>query len=101
MIFEGVCTNGTHRLGAAINKGSKSNEWTKLNDGMAILEPDKGPFGDWCSGTIGTPFVVAMPDGSLRLYHCGIKPGAEQKMAIGVVESKSGDVSPESWTALP
>lgn len=101
MIFEGVCTNGTHRLGAAINKGSKSNEWTKLNDGMAILEPNKGPFGDWCSGTIGTPFVVDMPDGSLRLYHCGIKPGAEQKMAIGVVESKSGDVSPDSWTALP
>ena len=85
----------------AINKGGTSNEWTKLNDGLAILEPGKAPFGDWAHGTIGTPFVVDMPDGSLRLYHCGKKPGIEQKMAIGVVESKSGAFSPESWTALP
>lgn len=101
MIFEGVCTNDKHRLGAAINKGSKSNEWTKLNDGAPILDFEEAPFGDWCNDCIGTPFVVDMPDGSLRLYHCGKQPGIENKMAIGVVQSKSGDFMPGSWTALP
>jgi len=101
MIHEGVSSDDVHRLGAAINKRGNSNEWTKLNNGKPILEPNQAPFGDWSNNCVGTPFLVDMPDGSLRLYHCGKKPGVEEKMAIGVIESKSGDFLPGSWTALP
>lgn len=99
MIYEGVDKSSTHRLGAAYCDKSLSTAWTKLNDGKAILEPGKGALGDWCSQVIGTPFLVSMPDKSLRLYHCG-KDGPDGKMAIGVIASISGDISPESWTAI-
>lgn len=99
MIYEGVCNKDVHRLGAAFND-LKTNKWTKLNGGLPILEPGKGPFGEWASGVIGTPFVVKMPDRSLRVYHCGKKTGIEEKMSIGVVQSKLGDIEADAWTAL-
>ena len=70
-----------------------------MNNGKPILEPGKGPLGEWTKQVIGTPFVVNMPDGSLRLFHCG-KESTDSKMAIGVIESKSGEIGPECWTAL-
>jgi len=105
MIYEGVDQSSIHRLGAAYcdlkkkaGNDSNSNQWVKLNDGLPILEPGKGPLGEWTKQVIGTPFVVHMPDGSLRLYHCA-KDGPDGKMAIGVVVSESGDIGPDCWTA--
>lgn len=98
MIYEGVDKNSKHRLGAAFSKDGKKN-WMKLNDGKPILEPGGGPLGEWTKQVIGTPFVVNMPDGSLRLFHCA-KESGDSKMAIGVVESKSGEIGPDCWTAL-
>eukprot|EP00957_Ditylum_brightwellii_P205841 15345678-Ditylum_brightwellii.AAC.1 len=97
MIYEGVAKSGKHSLGAAFCDDNKT--WKKLNDAKPILEPGKGPLGDWTNQVIGTPYLVVMDDGSLRLYHCG-KEGAQAKMSIGVVVSKSGDVEPDCWTAL-
>jgi hypothetical protein len=106
MIYEGVDESSIHRLGAAYcttttksADASGKHQWTKLNNGEPILEPGKGPLGEWTKQVIGTPYVVNMPDGSLRLYHCA-KDGPDGKMAIGVVESKSGDISPDSWSAV-
>lgn len=101
MIYEGVAKSGTHRLGAAFcadPHAANGGEWTKLNDGRPILEPGKGALGEWTKQVIGTPFVVSMPDGSLRVYHCG-KDGPDGKMSIGVVVSESGGVEPDCWTA--
>eukprot|EP00978_Attheya_sp_CCMP212_P038889 scaffold197225_cov46-Attheya_sp.AAC.1 len=97
MIYEGVAKSGTHSLGAAYCDGN--NSWCKLNDGNPILEPGKGALGEWSSQVIGTPYVVVMDDGSLRVYHCG-KNGPAAKMSIGVVESKSGDIGPDCWQAI-
>lgn len=97
MIHEGVDSNSIHRLGAAFSEDGKT--WTKLNDGKPILEPFEGPMGEWTKQVIGTPFAMNMPDGSLRVYHCGKDPG-EDKMKIGVVVSKSGEIEPQCWTAL-
>jgi len=97
MIYEGVDNKSTHRLGAAYSEDGK--KWNKLNDGKPILEPFVGPLGEWTKQVIGTPFVVSMPNGSLRIYHCG-KDGSEGKMSIGVVESVTGDIEPGCWKAL-
>mmetsp|Transcript_27182 Transcript_27182/g.31644 ORF Transcript_27182/g.31644 Transcript_27182/m.31644 type:complete len:382 (+) Transcript_27182:97-1242(+) len=99
MIYEGVdgVFTSTHRLGAAFSKDGEN--WAKLNEGKPILEPGKGPMGGWTKQVIGTPFVLNMPDGSLRLYHCA-KSGPDSKMGIGAVVSESGDIEPECWTAF-
>ena len=97
MIYEGVDKASIHRLGAAFSEDGKS--WSKLNDGKPILEPFKGPMGEWTKQVIGTPFAVNMPDGSLRVYHCA-KDGPQGQMKIGVVVSESGEIEPECWTAF-
>lgn len=96
MIYEGVDESSIHRLGAALYDETKT-QWKKLNDGLPILEPGKGPLGKWTKQVIGTPYVLSLPDGSLRLYHCG-KDGPDGKMAIGVVASETGDIAPACWT---
>lgn len=98
MIYEGVDKSSTHRLGAAYCEDG-SSKWIKLNDGKPILEPGKGPLGDWCSQVIGTPFVLTLPSGGLRIYHCG-KDSPGGKMSIGCVDSVSGEVSPDSWVVV-
>mmetsp|Transcript_1858 Transcript_1858/g.2486 ORF Transcript_1858/g.2486 Transcript_1858/m.2486 type:complete len:391 (+) Transcript_1858:77-1249(+) len=98
MIYEGVGQKGIHRLGAAYCD-SNDNKWRKLNDGKPILEPGKGPLGEWTKQVIGTPYVLHMPDGSLRIYHCA-KNAPDAKMSIGVVVSESGGIEPDCWTAV-
>jgi hypothetical protein len=93
MIYEGVGGDPmAHRLGAAYcNDRDGGLEWTKLESGAPIIEPGNAPLGPWTSQVVGTPYLVAMPDGSLRLYYCA-KQGPEAKMAIGVVISDTGDI---------
>lgn len=104
MIYEGVDggkSSSTHRFGAAYCRASDVDdreEWVRLNSGKPILEPGKPPLGEWCKHVIGTPFIVPMPDGGLRLYHCG-RESATGRMAIGMVVSPSGDVEPGNWVA--
>jgi hypothetical protein len=98
MIYEGVDASSKHSFGAAYCSDLTKNEWTKLNDGLPILEPGKGPLGAWTQQVIGTPFVVSMPDASLRLYHCA-KDGPDAKMAVGVLVSETGNIEPDCWTA--
>eukprot|EP00542_Grammatophora_oceanica_P001896 CAMPEP_0194068256 /NCGR_PEP_ID=MMETSP0009_2-20130614/86995_1 /TAXON_ID=210454 /ORGANISM="Grammatophora oceanica, Strain CCMP 410" /LENGTH=383 /DNA_ID=CAMNT_0038721337 /DNA_START=69 /DNA_END=1217 /DNA_ORIENTATION=- len=95
MIYEGVASSGTHRLGAAFCD-IESNTWKKLNEGEPILEPGKGPLGEWTKQVVGTPYVITMPDSSLRVYHCA-KDGPQGKMKIGVVVSPTGDIEADCW----
>jgi predicted GH43/DUF377 family glycosyl hydrolase len=99
MVYEGVDNKGKHRLGAAFSQDGK--DWTKLNEGKPILAPGEAPLGEWTKLVIGTPFVVNMPDGSLRIYHCARDSlDGEIGMRIGAVQSLSGDIEPECWTPL-
>ena len=62
-----------------------------------VLEPGVGAMGDWTALVVGTPCVVSMPDGSLRLYHCA-KKNADSSMSIGLLVSESGNAGPSSWS---
>lgn len=97
MIYEGVDKSLKHRLGAAYCEDG--GKWIKLNGAKPILEPGKEPLGEWTQQVIGTPCAVSMPDGSLRVYHCG-KDGPDGQMAIGVVVSETGGIEPDCWRAL-
>ena len=63
--------------------------------GGPVLEPG-GAAGAWTSQVVGTPYLVPMPGGALRLYHCGKVPGPNGH-CIGCVESATGDVAPDAW----
>ena len=76
--------------------------WEKLSlagaadPGGPILEP--GSAGEWTSQVVGTPYLVPMGDGGLRLYFCA--KTALTNMSIGCVESPTGDVEREAWRPL-
>jgi len=105
MVYEGVNQEGVHSLGAAFCTNSNGEgPWKKLKEdgwkqpGGPILQPGVGAMGNWTAQVIGTPCVISMPDGSLRLYHCAKQK--DTKMSIGLVISESGKLNPSSWTPI-
>ena len=103
MVYEGVDAEGTHRLGASVS--SNAEDWEKLENilgcqqaGGPIAEPGVGAMGTWTSTVVGTPYLVTLPDGSLRLYH--VARTGEEGHSIGCIVSESGDVAPSSWKPL-
>ena len=102
MVYESVDPKGKHRLGAAFNTDPDGgDEWTKLqrillkDEGGPVAEPGKPPMHGWTTLVIGTPYLVNMPDGSLRMYHCG--KDSDHGLAIGLVESEDSEVTPGFW----
>lgn len=97
MVYEGVSQDGTHSLGAAsCSDKNGDGPWTKLG---LIAQPGVGAMGKWTKQVIGTPYLVAMPDGSLRLYHCA-KKNSDTSMSIGLIISESGNISPQCWSSI-
>lgn len=112
MVYEAVdggqgAFAGKHRLGVARLVNSADNgksTWEKDTaitgvPGGPILDPGVEPLEPWTSQVIGTPYLVAMEDGSLRLYFCS-KRDPSMNMSIGLVMSATGDVSPSSWSPV-
>mmetsp|Transcript_43921 Transcript_43921/g.133785 ORF Transcript_43921/g.133785 Transcript_43921/m.133785 type:complete len:448 (-) Transcript_43921:487-1830(-) len=111
MVYEAVdkggTGGGTHRLGVAHlveNDEDGTYSWVKAEGpefeerGGPMLGPGEGPLGPWTSQVIGTPFLVGMEDGSVRLYYVTRSP--ETSHAIGLVVSDSGELKPSSWKEI-
>jgi len=106
MVYEAVDGAMGHRLGVAHFEENEdgSFSWNKAEGpdydapGGPILCPGKGPLGQWTSKVIGTPFLVAMEEGSLRMYFCSRADGGN--MSIGMVESESGGLETKCWKAV-
>lgn len=102
MMYEAVDKTGTHRIGAAYCDDSNAEgPWKPTEDGP-LLEPGQSPLADdWTNLVVGTPYVLSMPDGSLRMYYVSRGKSEEHaKHAIGLVISDSGDISPSSWRSI-
>jgi len=105
MCFEGVGGggpfSGTHRLGVALSSDAGVT-WDKLSlngapdPGGPILEPG-GP-GPWTAQVVGTPYLVPMEGGGLRLYYCA--KTASTNMSIGCLESPRGALEMDAWQPL-
>jgi len=104
MIYEGVNKKGGHSLGAAFcSDATGDGTWEKVGDldgcsqlGGPIASPGEGCMKSWTSTVVGTPYLVPMPDGTLRLYHCG--RAGDEGHSIGLQISESGGVSPDCWS---
>ncbi|KAI2491259.1 methyltransferase [Fragilaria crotonensis] len=77
MLYEGVSKeDGKHRILMAESKDGRT--WEKK--GLAF---DTGASDDaWDSGGVGSPHVIRLDDGSMRMYYTG--QGADGSTAIGV-----------------
>lgn len=83
MFYEGVSSeDGKHRILAAESDDLKS--WKKLG-----LVMDVGEGEDWDARGVGSPDVLRLDDGVLRMYYTG--EGSNGETAIGVAKS-SGDL---------
>lgn len=105
---EGGVFGGRHRLGLARWEENDDDVgggvWVKDTaitgvPGGPILDGGVEPLQPWTSLVIGTPFLVAAEDGSMRLYYCS-KRDNDMSMSIGLVESTSGKFDPSSWKAI-
>jgi predicted GH43/DUF377 family glycosyl hydrolase len=83
MFYEGVSMkDGKHRIMAAESEDLR--QWKKL--GVVF---DVGEKGSWDFGGVGSPHMLRLDDGSMRMYYTGQNENG--KTAIGVAKSE-GDI---------
>jgi len=78
MLYEGIAEDGKHRILAA-----ESNDGVKW-EGSSSLVLDVGENGSWDEGGVGSPNILRLDDGSLRMYYVG--QGLDGSTAIGVAK---------------
>jgi hypothetical protein len=72
MLYEGFGAGPGVAIGLALSDDGE--HWTKARGplkGGAVFEPGPNGSASWDGRAVGTPWVVAMPDGGHRLYHVG------------------------------
>ncbi|KAL3902478.1 MAG: hypothetical protein SGPRY_012054, partial [Prymnesium sp.] len=95
MVYEGVeAASGMHQLGCALSEDGGAS-WSKMDGINPILSPG-GAGGRWTSLVVGTPYLVPLEGGGLRLYFCA-KEAEPDEMCIGALESVSGELSSDAW----
>ena len=90
MFYEGV-SGGTHSVGIA--KSADGVTWEAMP--QPILEPS-GNQEDWDGKAVGSPYVVELPEGRLRMYYVGTNHAGVS--AIGCAEGSSNDLT--RWTRI-
>ena len=104
MFYEGSNFKFDFAIGLA-----KSNDgivWTRDDQcgpepGGPILKPRKGEY-VWDNYVVGTPYVVVMPDHSLRMYYLGLSKNEDNVIGdtgIGIADSNGSDFW--TWSRLP
>lgn len=91
MFYEGVNLQGVHGIGLAVS--SDGIHWQKETDAAAIFSARVGEDA-WDNGTVAAPHVVAMDDGSFRLYYVG-SDQAKKASAMGLAVSQGRNF--RSW----
>lgn len=103
MVYEAANKNWQYCLGLAHleRKGDGSLKCVKAvgpnfaGSGGPIVKPGCAPLGKWTSQLVGTPYLVAVEDGSVRLYFCSKTSVAGH--SIGLLISDTGDIGPDCW----
>jgi len=75
MFYEGLGAGG-YCIGLAL-----SDDGFKWRKDELVFRPAPKESGRWDSGSIGTPFIVPMPDGSYRMYYVGMA-GPDPELSV-------------------
>ncbi|MEH2120235.1 glycosyl hydrolase [Nostoc sp.] len=82
MFYEGVNSSGYHSIGLAVSEDGI--HWQKVEGeqlgGSVFSHAQKGS-GRWDARAVGTPCVVAMDDGSFRMYYIGANEGGYDELS--------------------
>ncbi|MBV9389446.1 MAG: hypothetical protein JOZ78_23740 [Chroococcidiopsidaceae cyanobacterium CP_BM_ER_R8_30] len=96
MFYEGVNNTGYHSIGLAVS--DDGIHWQKQQGqqaGGAIFSHAQKGSGRWDARAVGTPCVVAMEDGSFRMYYIGANEGGHDELSsqhqIGLAVSAGTD----------
>jgi len=81
MWYEGIDKDGKHRILSATS-GNGGRTWNKQSGHVAL---DVGQSGDWDDKAVGSPNVLRMEDGTLRMYYSG--QDSKGNTAIGVAKA--------------
>lgn len=86
MYYEGVAADNKHRILTAVS--SDGIHWTKKGLALDVGGPDEAA---WDSAGVGSPHMVRMDDGSLRMYYTGQGGADGSHTAIGVAKLEEGE----------
>jgi len=93
MFYEGIGSDGRSSIGFATS--SDGVKWTAGNEGKALLEPPNDDESAWEVQSVGSPFVMNMGGGALRMYYSGTsKDGVS---SIGCAECDDFIQDPSNW----
>lgn len=90
MFYEGVSKeDGKHRIMMAESEDGR--KWKKMGSVFEAGETEEA----WDCGGVGSPHIIRMDDGSMRMYYSG--QGKDGSTSIGVARVESGAAMTE-WT---
>eukprot|EP00617_Octactis_speculum_P026771 CAMPEP_0185771412 /NCGR_PEP_ID=MMETSP1174-20130828/64288_1 /TAXON_ID=35687 /ORGANISM="Dictyocha speculum, Strain CCMP1381" /LENGTH=460 /DNA_ID=CAMNT_0028457281 /DNA_START=23 /DNA_END=1405 /DNA_ORIENTATION=- len=95
MFYEGISAAGRHAIGLATS--TNGIQWERANGGQPVLEPSASGSGQWDAKAVGSPHIVAMPNGGLRMYYAGVTEGTGE-CSIGCADGHVDDLS--KWTRV-
>jgi len=100
MVYEGVGADGRHRLGLATSDDGRA--WAKVegvgpDSGGPIFEGAPPEEDAWDNGNVGTPWVVALPDGRWRLYYVGT---SSKGRAVAIGAAEADELLSASWSRV-
>eukprot|EP00850_Spirogloea_muscicola_P005079 SM000023S07535 [mRNA] locus=s23:43045:44620:+ [translate_table: standard] len=101
MLYEGVRQQSRYAIGLAFSDDGGLTWEKDGGSGGPVFAPSSAPSA-WDNLSVGTPNLVAMDDGSLRLYYTGqgkLGPSGEEVRGFGLAVNASGDL--RSWERWP
>jgi hypothetical protein len=89
MAYEALAAGGTHQFSIGLATSPDGLRWERLpGRGPGGCALPRGEPGAWDALSIGTPWLLPMPDGSLRLYYVGFSEQAETAIGMAVCDGK-------------
>jgi hypothetical protein len=88
-----VSKAGNYNIGLAVS--DDGIKWCRDESGKPVFSHAPSGSGRWDAKSVGTPYIVPMPDGSYRMYYIGVNEGGHDALSsqqqIGMAVSDGPD----------
>jgi hypothetical protein len=93
MFYEALSKAGNYNIGLAVS--DDGIKWCRDESGKPVFSHAPSGSGRWDAKSVGTPYIVPMPDGSYRMYYIGVNEGGHDALSsqqqIGMAVSDGPD----------